>query len=224
VKTSQPRASTFVLGALALILGGVFLAPRARSQRANDEGGFGTGPEPHGPRAILGLRWARAFTLERAAPQRFLADGSSFLAGWLVVLQAQSELCLPRQEPEPILMFGAQPALRVNHGWPSGHIVAILPHDAGRAQALFEELLFLSEPGVSDQLGAGDWQARVRRAQQAGLSPLEAGSVQLALQRGGAPLVLTDEEQLWQAAAGLVLLWSPDERELAEAFLLPAPR
>ncbi len=225
----MPPTSRALCALLSLAAIGVALlrlvAPAQGTSVAAAQGfaqGAGAAAPAASPRVIL----ARAFELDRGAPHRWKKGSSEFQRGLLLVLEADPRLIGTRQEAEPVLMCGEEVLLRVNQGARDGRLVAILPLDSGVAGAavLAAQPLWFSAPGLPEALEPLE---RIERAQQARMNGIEgrpAAELAAAFAQGGPAARLVDETELWRAAARLVLRFAPSERELAQSFLLDAPR
>ena len=110
-------------------------------------------------------------------------------------------------------------------GYPDGVQVAILPVRSGQSlpNALAQLPLWYGEPGVPDLLNGAELDSRLAKAQANGVSARSLDEVRAALARAGGMQQFQGEDDLWRAAARLVLEWAPSERELAEGFLLGPP-
>ena len=108
--------------------------------------------DPHGPPDIptephlqpLHLLHAQRFDLDKAYTHWWRAERPRVSSGWLLVLSADPDLVYARQVREPVLYVGNQTAERVNVGYESGRIVAIVPADV----FLTEALNFLRDPST----------------------------------------------------------------------------
>ncbi len=220
---STQRSVWFFTAAFAAGLGVAFLGPRGQSQAPQDPTELQVQNPIGGVRRVV---FAQPFELASSAVHRARADKANFAAGWLVVFSVDPALALPRQEPEPVLQFGDELALRVNHGYPDGMQVAVLPvgQDQALGTALAQLPLWFGEPGVPDQLSELDLDSRLALAQANGVGARPLDEVRAATARAGAARKFSGEDELWRAAAQLVLEWAPSERELAQGFLLPPPR
>ena len=182
-------------------------------------------PLPDGPRSVARLLLARPFTLQRGYEHEWRSERPAVTAGWLVVLEADPELLIPRDEREPVLYVGDQTAERVNVGQDSGRLVAVVPAplgpDGNPAPALEGAPIWFGTPELPERVDASRIAAERRLAERAGIAPRPSAEVAAALQAGGPVLAVHDRGVLRRHAAALVQQYSPSERDLVSGILAP---
>ena len=208
------------LAAAAFGVGGTALV-RVRPPEPRSE----PGPTPRGVRGIV---LAQPFAMQQSFPHYWRAEMPQVVGGWLVVLEVDPELVVPRQLAEPVLYVGDQTAERVNVGDVSGRLIAIVPSrlDASGAPELdlARAPIWFGAPDLPERVDARTVGVERARAQAAGIAPLAAQTIASARAGAGPTLVFADRTELERYAAGLVLAWAPEERELAESLLAPLLR
>lgn len=165
---------------------------------------------------------ARPFTLASPATHQWQAEKPTYTAGWIVVLDVDPDLVYPRQVEEPVLYAGSHPAERVNVGYTSGRVVAIVPVDKDdpldpRAFRFDRHLVFFGQPRFPEQVTEAQVKAEVKRAERAGIKPLATTALRKALDAGGEVRALANLAAVYREAGALVLKYAPDEEELARA-------
>ncbi len=99
-------------------------------------GAFAGTPEvPSTPAAVDGILLAQPFTLDEPYEFAWQAEHPMVSSGMILVLEVNPDLVLPRQTLEPVLYVGNSTAERVNNGYPSGKVVAIVPGTVNLASA-----------------------------------------------------------------------------------------
>ena len=163
------------------------------------------------------LLLARPFALAEPYPHVWRREQPAVSEGWLLVLEVDPSMTVPRQRAMPVILVDDQTAECVNFGQPSGNVVAIVPGP-------------VSESGMSAWFGPPDlpesvdssWIARAKagvRAEER--ASFTAEEIAAARGRGGMALEAAGRVELERAAAGLILEFSPEERELAQSLLVP---
>lgn len=177
-------------------------------------------------RAIRELVYAVPFRVEKGFVHEWRRERPLISAGYLLVLAVDPEYVRPRETAEPVLYAGDQTLERVNHGFDSGRVVAILPSDldadGGVALDLARTPFWFGAPDLPERVDAAEV-ARQRAAAAAGkLRAFSAEEVRAARRRGGEMLELARREDLEARAGLLVLEHSPEEHQLGEDLLMPS--
>lgn len=187
-------------------------------------------PMPETPAAVRSLVFARPFTLATPYRDAWRPDGAEIASGYLLVLRVDSGLVFPRQTEEPVLYVGRQIAERVNVGYRSGHVIAIVPgvldDPADPAHLdLTKALIWFGAPAMPERVDAAAIDLARKEATAAGIRPIATDRVEAAIERGGDTLVLATKKDLMREAMRLVKVHSPVERDLADGVLeaRPAP-
>lgn len=173
---------------------------------------------PTTPSAIKGLVYARPFTLASGFPTTWRAEQPMVTSGWLVVLDVNPALVYPRQIAEPVLYAGDQTVERINVGFESGKVVAIIPSRVD----LKTQPVWFGTPELPERVDARRIVSERTLATRAGILPLPMQLVDAAVAQGGAELRVADKGALLREAANLIIRFAPDETELAQNWLKPA--
>ena len=215
--------STLITALAGLALAGAVtaLAPRvARDFQPLDPAAIAAGPSP-----VWDVLYARPFRLAQPYRHNWRVERPPVHAGHLLVLSVDPAAFVPSQDYEPVLYVGEQTAERVNHGHLDGALVVIVPSPADDQGWPTRELhrlpIFLGGTALPEEVDAS------RIARELSLTsavPFADARLARALANGGAPLDVLDQVDLRQAAARLVLLYAPSERDLAQGLLVPYRR
>jgi len=177
---------------------------------------------PPTPAAVDGVIYARRFTLEKGYTFRWCQDKPVVTAGYLLVLKVNPDLVFARQRAEPVLYVGEQTAERLNHGYPSGHVIAIAPGDLDLNKAL----LWFGTPDLPERVDTNMAKAELNLAKAAGIEPFSAKKIETALAQGGKELNGATIVDVLRVAAGLIREYSPEEEHIADTCVpaeKPAP-
>lgn len=171
----------------------------------------GVPPVPATPAGVEDVVYVAPFVLDQGYVSDWRREKPMVTRGYLVVLRVVPDLVYARQTAEPILYAGDQTVERLNVGYPSGYVVAIVPGNAdlGRVPVWF------GAPGLPEAVDAAVVRAERSRAEAAGIEPVSADRIRSVLRK---PLQLGDKAGLLREAGALVQLYAPDESERA-AFL-----
>ena len=173
--------------------------------------GAGVPPVPPTPAAVEDIVYVAPFVLTHGFASDWRAERPLVTRGHLVVLKVAPDLVYPRQTAEPVLYAGDQTVERLNVGYPSGYVVAIVPG----ALELDRVPLWFGTPRLPESVDAAVVRAEQARAGEAGIRPPAAERVQAVLRPR---LELGDKSDLLREAAALVELYAPDEKDLAAAL------
>lgn len=163
---------------------------------------------------------AERFEVDNAFHHVWRADRPPVRSGWLMVLAVEEDdrhVLRPTQLKQPVLYVGAQTADRVNLGFDSGHVVAIVPDrtDPTRDPAWF------GPKALPEELTARQIARELQVATAAGAVPL-AGVGDPRIQEGSRRFDTDYELRL--AAIDLVEQYSPQERDLISGWRVPRVR
>ena len=173
---------------------------------------------PATPAAVDGIVYARKFSLEKGYQFNWCKETPIVRSGYLLVLKVNPDLVYPRQRAEPVLYVGSQTAQRINHGYESGHVIAIVPGNPDLEKAL----IWFGTPDLPERVDDAKIKAEHALAEKAGIKPLSAEKIREALAKGGKRLEVADLAALLRdQVADLVLEYSPQEKQLADAFRTP---
>ncbi|MFH1469926.1 MAG: hypothetical protein ABIO70_36415 [Pseudomonadota bacterium] len=181
------------------------------------------GPEPLPlealPIAAEGLLAVAPFTLQEARPYAWMRDHPAVREGLLIALEVSPALARPRQTAEPVLYVGGVPAERLNAGYPTGHLLVMIP---GKPD-LSAEPVYFGHPGLPERLDADDGLRALAEARAAGIVAFSAEQVRAAQAAGGSALALRDARALDLAIASWIEAWAPEEAHRAEGLRAPSP-
>jgi hypothetical protein len=179
------------------------------------------GPEPlplsELPIAAERLLAVAPFTLQEARPYSWMRNHAPIREGLLLALEVDPVLARPRQTAEPVLYVGGVAAERLNAGYPSGHLLALVP---GKPD-LTVEPVFFGQPDLPERLDADDGQRALAEARASGIVAFSAAQVRSAQAAGGAALGLRDSRALDFAVAAWIEAWAPEEAERAAGLRAP---
>jgi hypothetical protein len=181
-------------------------------QTAGREGKVANLPAPV---AVKNILYARPFTVERPFTT-WSRDRAKVSTGALVVLEVDPAYLDPRDAVvNPVLYAGNAAVIRLNRGNKSGRVIGIIPGTIDLASAP----IWFGSPELPERLTAATVQAERARAEKAGVRPFDAEK----LARVQRPAVRTSDVAalLRDIAAELVYEFSPQEKELADAWRLP---
>jgi hypothetical protein len=175
---------------------------------------------PPTPAAVDGVVYVRPFTLTNGFEYTWSQERPTVKSGTLLVLKvSDSALIVPRQIAEPVLYVGDYPAQRLNSGWESGYVVALVPGDVDLAKTP----IWFGTPALPESVNQA--QARTERAQAeaAGIKPFAEKELREARERGGSRMNVADMcTLLHEEVASLIERYSPQEKALVETYRVPA--
>ena len=175
---------------------------------------------PSTPAAVDDLVYARTFTLEQGYRFDWSEERPLLTEGTLLVLKVDPALVYPRQAAEPVLFVGNQTAERVNIGYRSGHVIAIVP---GKVD-LSRTPIWFGTPELPERVSGNIALAERAVASEAGIKPFSTEKVKAAYARGGKGITLSDRDSLRPVFAGLLSQFSSVETELIDTFNVPVTR
>lgn len=173
---------------------------------------------PQLPRAVNDILYTQPFTLSKGYINTWSKGHELVYSGILVVLAVDPALVEPHDALEPILYAGNTPVQRLNHGNRSGRVVGIIPNITDLAAAP----IWFGPPGLPERVTAQTTRAELARAEKSGIRPFTADKL-----RGVAhPAVAAADlaALLRDVAATLVSEYSPQEKDLANAWRLPTAK
>ena len=183
---------------------------------------------PPTPAPVLELVSVRPFTLDKGYTHFWRKEQPKVDSGYLFVLKVDPDLVYPRQTAEPVLYVGNQTAERVNLGYESGHVVAIVPavlDDPKHEQYLdlTKALIWFGTPELPERVTAKRIAQEKVWAQRAGIVPVSEEMLEEAVAKDGPALDAEDKLELLRESATLVETYAPDEEELIERLVQPRP-
>jgi hypothetical protein len=171
-------------------------------------------PVPESPAAVTDLIYAQNFTLGDSYQSTWRSEKPAVTSGLLIVVEVDPDLVYPRQQPEPVLYVGVQTAERLNVGFRSGHVVAVVPSSVD----LTTSPIWFGDPAMPETLNEDSISAQRDKASKAGIKPFSADKIAAAQKSGGAALTLADQSALHRVAGALIARFSPQEQDLAASL------
>lgn len=175
---------------------------------------LGASPSPTSIDGVRGVILARAFTLDDPATWAWSSEHPAFDSGTLLLLDVDPELLKPRQVGVPLLMAGDLPVERASLGWPSGHLLVVVPSSVDVRKVPFYFGSTELPERTDHQRGGQELQA----ALAAGARPLGYDAWTRAFLDGGAPLHLKNMDALYHQMAPLIETWAPEEQDTARLY------
>ncbi|MFT7463142.1 MAG: hypothetical protein ACI9EF_001484 [Pseudohongiellaceae bacterium] len=184
------------------------------------------GPPPltaNGLDAVVTVVHARPFVTQEPFTHEWRAERPSFDAGMLLVLEVSDPTLIhPRQTAEPVLFVGDQTVQRINLGYDSGYLVAVLPAARNAQGGVDLDLstlpIFFDLPGLPEAVDAAAAQAALGRAQAAGIGPSSAEAIAAVTVD---QVSFRDMGDVHAHAADLIEAWSPLEVDLISGLRAP---
>lgn len=177
---------------------------------------------PDTPAVVKDVVYARQFTLDEgynfcwfnAATEEGRHEHLKVSSGWLLVLKVDPKFVVPRQMAEPVLYVGDKTAERLNIGYRSGHVVAIVPGDVD----LKKTPIYFGTPDLPERITAVKAKAELSNALAADIKPFSKKQVETATNRGGEAQSFKDKTALLRQVAELLEQYSPLEKSLIACF------
>jgi hypothetical protein len=167
------------------------------------------------PVAVEDILYAQPFTVERAFVT-WSRDRTKASTGVLVVVEVDPAYVDPRDAVvTPVLYAGNAAVIRLNRGNESGRVIGIIPGVVD----LTSTPIWFGSPELPERVTADTVRAERARAEKAGLRPFGADKIARVL-RATVP-TMDVAALLRDVAAQLVYEYSPQEKELADAWRLP---
>jgi len=177
-----------------------------------------TGDAPKSPKPVNDILYARPFTLAKGYRNTWSQERALVSTGVLVVLQVDRAFVARRDAAVPILYAGDTPVHRLNHGDQSGRVIGIVPGVADLAGAP----IWFGAPGLPERVTAEMARDERARAEKSGIRPFKEEKLRIVTRP---PATVADLDALLREhVAPLVLEYSPQEKELAETWQLPAAK
>ncbi len=177
---------------------------------------------PATPAVVKGIVHARQFTLDEgykfcwfnAATEEGCHERLEVSSGWLLVLKVDPKFVVPRQIAEPVLYVGDKTVERLNIGYRSGHVVAIVPGDVD----LKKSPIYFGTPELPERITAEKARAELSGAVAANIKPFSVKKVEAAKVRGGDAGSFKNKTALLRHVAKLLERYSPVEKDLIACF------
>jgi len=181
---------------------------------------------PETPADVNKVLYVEPFVLEQGTEYVWCKEKPVIQAGYLLVLEVNPDLVYPRQTAEPVLYVGKQTAQRVNLGHESGRVIAIAPStldENGKLEVdLAKARIWFGTPELPELVTARRAAYEHNIAAKRGIQPRGADEIAKAAGRTrGQATVLADGHALMRRAGEIVRRFSPQDKEIYEALLLP---
>ncbi len=170
------------------------------------------------PKAVTGIVHIQPFRLEKPYKFDWHKDRPEVRSGLLVVLRVDTSLIMPTNDLEPVLYAGNTTVQRLNQGYQSGFLIAIIPAQLD----LSKEPVWFGTPALPERIDGKTITSERTRAIRAGIKPFPADEVKNKTKE---TVTTPDLTALLRKYAGdLILEFSPYEKYLVEAWRLPETR
>jgi hypothetical protein len=180
------------------------------------------------PASSIGIDHAQRFELEESYTHFWREEAPSVNSGYILVLNVDPELALPRNGPMNVLYVGGQTAERVNHGYPSGKLVVLVPDTMSKSGGEPVDLLtcpvWFGAPGLPEQVDTERIEEELSAAMQRSVPALSPHELQAALAVGGETARARDRSLFDFYLAELIVRYSPEEAEFAAGLTVPLNR
>lgn len=174
---------------------------------------------PATPAAVQDIVFAQPFTLDQGEVSTWRAERPVIDSGYIIVLKVNPDLVYPRQSAEPVLYVGDTTAQRLNVGYRSGHVVAVVGAEITGEQAmdLSKVKIWFGTPELPERVDANRIAQESALADAAGIKAFSADKI--------SGLLAQNETLSEQSMAGIlddvaaqIRRFSPQEEELAVAL------
>ena len=167
------------------------------------------------PAAVADVVHIQPFTLQEGYVFDWRQERPRITSGTLAVFKVAPGLVHPRDAAEPVLYAGSQTAQRLNHGYESGYVVALIPGEVD----LSREPVWFGAADLPEWVDADTIRSERAKAQQAGIAPFDKGRVRSVTH----DRVLSSDlaTLLRDHVAEIVIRYAPQERALADMWQLP---
>lgn len=173
---------------------------------------------PPSSKPVKDILYARAFTLAKGYRNDWSKARELVSSGVLIVLEVDPLLVVPRNAAEPVLYAGDTPVQRLNHGDKSGRVIGIVPGTADLAASP----IWFGAPELPERVTPETARAERARADKSGIRPFTVEKVRSVTRP---PASAEDLAALLRDhVAALVIEYSPQEKDLADAWRLPVAK
>jgi len=204
-----------VMKIFAIVITLLLLGAQAPTATANSNTMAQIAAAPPPPKQVNDILYAQPFTLAKGYINSWSKERAVVSSGVLVVLVVDPVLVEPRDALEPILYAGNTPVQRLNHGYQSGRVIGIVPG----ATDLTGSPIWFGAPGLPERVTAETTRTELARAEKTGIRPFPVDKLRSVTH---APAAAADLAALLRdIAATLVFEYSPQEKDIADAWRLP---
>jgi hypothetical protein len=166
----------------------------------------------------LDVVYIQPFKLEKSYKFDWRSERPEVRSGLLVVIKVDTSQVRPTNDLQPVLYAGNQTVQRINEGYESGYLVAIIPDPID----LSKDAVWFGTPGLPERTDAKSIRAERAKALSSGIRPMKADDVKSHTKDMASVPDLTT--LLRKYAADLILEYSPQEKHIVEAWRLPETR
>lgn len=172
---------------------------------------------PATPAPVQDIVYARPFTLQQGEISYWRAERPEVVSGYIVVLKVNPDLVYPRQTAQPVLYVGDQTAQRLNVGFQSGHVIALVPGalEGAAKLDLTKAPMWFGTPELPERVDADRIRQEKALATNVGIKPFDAEKIEALLAKSGGVLAEPDMARILDDVADLIDRYSPQEAELA---------
>lgn len=138
---------------------------------------------PATPAAVQDIVFAQPFTLEQGEMSYWRAERPVIESGYIVVLKVNPDLVYPRQSAEPVLYIGDTTAQRLNVGYRSGYVVAVVGAEitGDKAMDLSKVKIWFGTPELPERVDANRIAQESALADAAGIKAFDAEKISTLL-------------------------------------------
>lgn len=174
---------------------------------------------PATPSAVQDIVFAQPFTLDQGEVSTWRADKPMVTSGYIIVLKVNPDLVYPRQTAEPVLYVGDTTAERMNVGYRSGHVVAVVGADitGNAAMDLSKVKIWFGTPELPERVDPTRIAQESALADAAGIKPFSADKI-AGLLAQNETLTEPNKAGILNEVAALIRQFSPQEEDLAVAL------
>mgnify|MGYP001044961618 FL=1 len=174
---------------------------------------------PATPAPVQDIVFAQPFTLDQGEVSNWRAERPTITSGYILVLKVNPDLVYPRQSAEPVLYVGDTTAQRLNVGYRSGHVVAVVGADITGDDALdlSDVKIWFGTPELPERVDANRIAQESALADAAGVEPFSARKIDDLLAQNDT-LSEASMAGILDDVASLIRRFSPQEEELAVSY------
>jgi len=174
---------------------------------------------PATPAAVQDIVFAQPFTLEKGEVSYWRAERPTIESGYILVLKVNPDLVYPRQSAEPVLYVGDTTAQRLNVGYRSGHVVAVVGAEitGDKAMDLSKVKIWFGTPELPERVDANRIAQESALADAAGIKAFDAEKIGNLLAQNDT-LSERDMSGIHDDVAALIRRFSPQEENVAAAL------
>jgi len=164
--------------------------------------------------SVRALLYARPFSIETPYANAWTREQQTYKTGYVLVLEVDPTLVVPRQTWMPVLYVGTRPAETTNIGQESGRLVVLVPGDTD----LYSAPAYFGSVQLPERVDAERGAAELAEAQKIGAKPFSREAVDAAFRAGGQALRTRSIDGVYRAVADVISAYSPQEDELVERY------